>query len=101
MAEQVVNSEAIVKDYNPNTGRSATRQLLGQTIIGVRVDDLPEGEAQRLAAEGKWYPLTTDKDGNLRVTFPASSMVEVAELEVLIRIEQLLIEQRDLLRQIA
>ena len=101
MAQQVVNTEAVVKDYDERKGTKETRRLLGELVVGVRVDDLPAGDAERLAAAGKFHPLTTDKDGNLRVAFPAGAKVEITELEVLLRIEALLIENRDLLRQIA
>lgn len=77
------------------------RSRLGELIFGVRIDALPESERKRLADEGALYPLTTDKDGNLRVVLRDDTEVGTKELEVLLRIEQLLIEQRNLLMSIA
>lgn len=101
MAEQRVNTEGVVEDYDPLTGKRTARKLLGELVVAVRVDDLPEGEAERLAAAGKFHPLTTDADGNLRVVAPDWVKVLTQELPVLLRIEALLREQLDLLRRIA
>lgn len=101
MAQQAVNTEAVAQEYDERTGKLTTRRLLGESFVAVRVDDLPTGEADRLAAEGKWYPLTTDANGQLRVVPPDWIKVQMQALEVWLRIEALLIEQRDLLREIA
>lgn len=100
MSQQAINTEAIVKERQ-SSGVDAVRRLLGELLVGIRVDDLPSGEAERLAAEGKFYPLTVNADGHLRVVTPDWIKVQTAELEVLLRIEQLLTEQRDLLLKIA
>lgn len=74
---------------------------IGKLVVGVRIDDLPSGEAQRLATAGKFYPLTTDADGNLRVVTPDWINVRTEELEVLREIRDLLVQNRDLLLKIA
>ena len=101
MSQQAINSEAVPKDYEERTGRSTTRRFLGESIVAVRVDDLPASEAERLAAEGKWYPLTVDQNGQLRVVTPDWIKVHVQELEVLRDSRDLLMQIRDLLMKIA
>lgn len=76
-------------------------QQLGELVVGVRVDAVPEAEADRLAADGKFYPLTLDETGCLRVRMPDGVKVKTEELEVLREIRDLLIESRDLLLKIA
>ena len=100
MSEQV-NTQAIVEQYSETTGKIVTRRLAGELVIGIRVDELPASEAERLAAQGKFYPLTTDKDGQLRVVLSGTTKVAMEELEVLREIRDLLIENRDLLLKIA
>lgn len=63
---------------------------LGELVGAVRIDSVPTGEAQRLAAEGKFFPLTVDANGFLRVTLPEGTEVKTVELETLLRIETLL-----------
>ena len=84
-----------------NTAYDAAQRNRGELVVGIRVDSLPTSEANRLAAEGKFYPLTTDADGNLRVVLSSLTKVETQELEVLREIRDLLIENRDLLLKIA
>lgn len=82
-------------------GKSPPKALQGELVVGVRVDDLPEIERERLAGEGKFYPITTDSKGNLRVVTPDGIKVETDELEVLRELLAVMIEVRDLLREIA
>lgn len=85
-----------------NTAYDSTQpKTSGELVVGLRVDSLPTGEARRLAAEGKWYPLTTDQDGNLRVSLPSTTKIEISELSIFSRLEDLLSEIRDLLLKIA
>lgn len=91
MSERAINT-----NYDQDQQRN-----IGEMVVGIRIDTLPTGEASRLAAVGRFQPLTTDKDGNLRVVPPDGIKVVSAELEVLLRIEALLIEQRDLLLKIS
>lgn len=92
---RVIDAKAVNGPYE-----EVRKQLLA-LLAGIRTDAAPTGDAQRLAGEGNAYPLTVDKNGYLRVTMPEGAKVEATELEVLLRIEQLLIEQRDLLHKIA
>lgn len=77
------------------------RAQYGELIVGIRIDDLPTTEAARLVAAGKIYPLTVDKDGQLRVALTNAIDVRIQELEVLREIRDLLVENRDLLLKIA
>lgn len=78
------------------------RKNLGEIIVGIRVDAVPANDAERLAEEGKFYPLTTDKNGFLRVVQPEGTSVETPEIVALLtEIRDLMIEQRDLLLRIA
>ena len=71
------------------TAYDEARKVLGGLVVGVRVDAVPADEADRLAAEGKFYPLTLDKNGFLRVTLPESgTKVETNEPEIALRIEK-------------
>ncbi len=63
---------------------------LGELVGGIRLDSVPTSEAQRLAKEGKFFPLTVDQNGFLRVTLPEGTKVETEEMAVLLRIEALL-----------
>lgn len=76
------------------------RKVLLELVGAIRVDSLPTGDATRLAGAGKFYPATVDANGCLWVRLPDDQKVETNEVEVLLRIEQLLIEQRDLLLEI-
>lgn len=100
MSQQAINTTANYKERQTD-GKDRARTLHGESLAVIRVDDLPKGEADRLAAEGKWYPVTCDKNGHLRVALPDSTKVEVTELEVLCEIRELLKENRDLLLKIA
>ena len=84
-----------------NTNFDSSRRNLGDLVVGIRVDALPQGEAERLAAAGQFYPLTVDERGCLRVAIPEGSKVDTEELEVLREIRDLLAEHRDLLLKIA
>ena len=77
------------------------RPKLGETVVGVRIDTLPQEEAERLAADGTFHPLTIDKNGFLRVTIPDGITVKTEELAVLRESRDLLTEVRDLLMKIA
>lgn len=101
MAQQIINTDGTSKDYDERTGTSTARKLLGELVVGIRVDTLPAGDAERLADEGKFYPLTTDANGNLRVVPPDWIKVQIQSLEVLSDMRTLLAECRDLLREIA
>lgn len=103
MSQEQVNTKAVdLVGHGTANDEFKDRRQIGNLVIGVRIDDLPEDETARLAAEGYFSPLTIDPNGNLRVALPPSgTKVETQELEVLIRIEQLLIEQRNLLLKIA
>ena len=73
------------------TGEDALDQKqLAELVVGIRLDSVPTGEAQRLAGEGKFYPLTMDANGFLRVTLPEGTKVKTEELEVLQEIRTLL-----------
>lgn len=74
---------------------------LGELVVGIRLDEVSTGEANRLASEGKFYPLTMDANGFLRVTLPEGTQVEPEELAVQRASHDLLIEIRDLLLKIA
>lgn len=100
MSQQAVNSEAVVRNRRAD-GTDESRTLRGELVVGVRVDAVPKGDADRLAAEGRFYPLTVDADGQLRVVLPEGTRVETAELAVLREIRDLLAESRDLLLRIA
>jgi hypothetical protein len=76
------------------------RKMLLELVGGIRIDEAPTGDGPRLAKQGKFHPFTVDKNGYLRVTVPEGTVVESTEVEVLLRIEQLMIEQRDLLLKI-
>lgn len=84
------------------TEYDSDRRTMGDLVVGIRKDDAPTGEADRLAADGEFYPVTTDEDGNLRVAIPAATKID---MQALLEVERenglLLAEIRDLLRQIA
>lgn len=81
MSDQLVNTTA---PDAKGTAYADARKVVGGLVVGIRVDELPTNEADRLAAEGKFYPLTLDSGGFLRVSLPDSgTKVETAELEVL------------------
>lgn len=107
MSQQLIDTKLIDPDdeYREKLDDSAKRRAYPRKrmefVGGVRVDDLPTSDSERLAAEGNFYPLTMDQDGCLWVRFPSGLKVETAELEVLLRIESLLKEQVNLLRKIA
>jgi len=100
MAQQAINTRAVDSDRKAD-GTDETRRVLGELVVGVRVDTLPASDAQRLAAEGKFYPLTLDRDGQLRVVTPDWIKVQTQELEVLRELRDLMAETRDLLMKIA
>mgnify|MGYP001577754463 FL=1 len=101
MAQQAINTTAITTERQRDGADLLKQKVIGDLVVGIRVDTLPTNEAERLAADGKFYPLTTDKDGNLRVALPATTIVKTEALEVLREIRDLLIENRDLLLKIA
>lgn len=81
MSDQLVNTTA---PDAKGTAYDEARKLQGGLVVGIRVDEVPTGEADRLAAEGKFYPLTMDAAGFLRVSLPETgTQVETQELEVL------------------
>lgn len=100
MSRQAVNTQAIVTTRQRDGSDEVTR-LYGELIVAVRVDSPPTKEADRLAAAGNFYPLTSDADGHLRVVLRSDTSVQTEELEVLREIRDLLIESRDLLLKIA
>ena len=73
---------------------------LGDLVVGIRIDAVPSNEGNRLAAQGRFYPLTLDKSGNLRVTMAESEGV-TDQLLVLREVRDLMAEVRDLLLKIA
>lgn len=79
----------------------SVKPRLGELVVGVRIDAIPQSEAERLAADGKFHPLTVDENGFLRVTVPDAVRVESEELTVLREIRDLLTRGCDLLQQIA
>ena len=85
------------------TGRDQPNQKKqhGELVVGIRLDEVPTGEAKRLAGEGKFYPLTMDANGFLRVTLPEGAKVETDELQVMREMALLLEEIRDALLKIA
>ena len=101
MSEQVNTRAVDLVGIGTREDELPGRRLIGELVVGIRIDSLPASEAKRLADEGKFHPLTLDKDGNLRVVTPDWLKVEPKELEVLLRIEGLLQEQVALLRKIA
>ena len=77
-------------------------RTMGDLVVGIRKDDAPAGEADRLAEDGDFYPVTLDKNGNLRVTIPAATKIDMQRLlQVNRENNELLTEIRDLLRIIA
>lgn len=100
MAQQAINTQAVVAERQAD-GTDQVRRLTAELVTGIRVDTLPRHDGERLAAEGKFYPLTTDQDGNLRVVTPEWISVRTDELEVLREHRDLLREIRDLLLKIA
>ena len=107
MSQQSIDTKLIDADddYQERLSGKAQPRIYPRKRIelggGVRVDDLPTSDSERLAEEGSFYPLTVDQNGCLYVRFPSDSKVQTAELEVLLRIEALLSEQVNLLRKIA
>ena len=71
-----------MSDKQVKTAYDGDKRTLGELVVGIRVDAVPVGEAQRLAAAGQFYPLTVDANGFLRVTLPEGTAVETNELEV-------------------
>ena len=103
MSQQAVNTTYPIDnrtDEEVAAGKTL-RPVLGEMVVGVRVDTVPAGEAERLAADGKFYPLTLDENGFLRVTLPDGIKVKTEELEVLRESRDLLVQVRDLLLKIA
>lgn len=100
MSDRPIN-EQVLDLATLNTSAEDTRRQLVSLIAGVRIDDLPESDRQRIAGEGNCYPLVVDKDGRLRVIMADGVKVETQELEVLRDNNRLLIEIRDLLMKIA
>ena len=103
MSQQAINQVYDTDDRSDEqraAGVSA-KPKIGELVVGVRIDALPQSEAERLAGEGRFHPLTLDADGNLRVTMPDGISVKSEELEVLREIRNLLVESRDLLLKIA
>ena len=100
---QEVGSRAV--DPKALTGEDALtkrqKAQRGEMVLGIRQDAVPTNEANKLAAEGGFYPLTLDAKGFLRVTLPEGTEVESAELEVQRENNILLSEIRDLLMKIA
>ena len=84
-----------------DTEYDSDRRTLGDLVVGIRVDTLPGGEADRLAEDGSFYPLTLDASGRVRVALSSDTKIETAELQVLREIRDLLEQQLNLLRQIA
>lgn len=82
----LVNPKALTGADKPKN------KTLGELVGGIRLDSVPTSEANRLAAEGKFFPLTVDANGFLRVTLPEGALVETEELGALLRIEKLLEE---------
>lgn len=84
------------------TEYDSTRRTMGDLVVGIRKDDAPAGEADRLAADGEFYPITTDEDGNLRVSIPDTTKIDMqALLDAVQEGNALLTEVRDLLLSIA
>ena len=80
----------------------ADRRTMGDLVVGIRKDDVPAGEADRLAEDGDFYPVTTDQDGNVRVAIPDTTKIDMQRLLQVTRENNVLLtEIRDLLRQIA
>ena len=77
-----------------NTTYDTTQTLLGEVVAGVRVDELPINEADKIAGAGKFAPLTVDKDGYLRVRPREGIEVGTASLSDLIE------QQNQILRKI-
>ena len=71
-----------MSDQLVSTAYDAGKRTLGELVVGIRVDAVPAGEAERLAAAGQFYPLTVDARGFLRVTLPEGTTVATGELEV-------------------
>ena len=94
---QEMNSKAV--DLTElNTGDADLRKKSkpkqqGEMVFGIRIDALPENEAEVLAKEGYFYPLTLDAKGQLRTVLPSDQKIVAAE-------QQLLLECRNLLEQI-
>ena len=78
------------------TGYDGEQRNLGMLIVGVRIDDLPTGESERLVAAGQFHPLTFDANGNLRVVAPPAQAETSDEVRLLKDIRDLLIENRNL-----
>ena len=81
-----------------NTGDAVLRakskqKQQGELVFGVRIDSLPKGEAEALAKEGHFYPLTTDDKGRLRAMLPSDQ-------QVVVRDQALLLECRNFLQRI-
>ena len=91
-----VDPKALTGSDQPNQ-----KKQHGELVLGLRLDEVPTGEAKRLAADGKFYPLTMDSNGFLRVTLPEGTKVETEELEVMREMSGLLEEIRDALLKIA
>lgn len=98
---QEINTQQAVDPKALGTQEEIVRKLLAELVCGIRVDEAPTSETKRIADEGKFYPLTIDKNGFLRVSLPEGTKVETQELEVLLRIEALLEQQVSLLQEIA
>ena len=84
-----------------NTPYEDYAKQLGELLLAIRLDSSPAAEAARLTAEGKYYPLTVDANGFLRVTLPEGTKVVVGMPELLEEMRDLLSEMRDLLLKIA
>lgn len=103
MSQQAINTKYDTDDRSDKQradGVSAPVKV-GELIVGVRLDTIPAGEGDRLAADQKFHPLTIDRNGFLRVTMPNGITVKTEELEVLRETRDLMVEVRDLLMKIA
>jgi hypothetical protein len=100
VSDQTVNTGALdVKAQGSAYDQTPPRRA--KLVVGIRLDGVPAGEAQRLAAEGRFYPLTLDANGFLRVTLPEGTTVNTNERDVHRESRDLLEEIRDLLLKIA
>lgn len=95
LGQHVIDVSAVNTSYD-----EVRKPALADLAAGIRIDDAPTHDGQRLADEGEVYPLTIDNSGHLRVVMPANATVETQELEVLREIRDLIIETRDLLLKI-
>ena len=100
MAEQMDTRAVDLTGINTPRDELKGVKRVGELVFGIRIDAVPESEAKRLADEGKFHPLTIDKNGFLRVVLPEAQKLQVNE-QVQSEIRSLLEEIRDLLMEIA